>query len=370
MRPVVRTVTALAAVSVVAAGVLSATRTGIEQKSIKLTSGSPAEVAPAESLRQIADRADLKFGTAVNADVLVEDDKYAGIAAKEFNSVTAENAMKWESVEPSQGKYNWDQADALLEFAKKNKQAVRGHTLVWHAQMPKWLKVGIKNGDFTPAEVRSIMKNHIIKVTKHFKGKISQWDVVNEAFNDSGSERYSLWREYMGKNYIADAFRWAHEADPKAKLIYNDFSIEGKNAKSDAVYSLLKNLKANDVPVDGVGFQTHLGTQYPFPAGYKDNLKRFAKLGLSISLTEVDVRIELPVTAAKVATQKSQYAEIFNGCLAVPECNYITLWGFDDGNSWVRDWFGGEGAATPFYANYKPKPVWSVIKSSLAASNR
>jgi endo-1,4-beta-xylanase len=370
MRPVARTVTALAVASVAAAGVLNATRPGVQEKSVKLTAGPLAQAGSVGSMRSIADQADLKFGTAVNMDVLASNEKYATITSKEFNSVTPENVMKWESVEPSRGNYDWSKADALVEFAKKNNQFVRGHTLVWHSQMPDWLKNGIKDGEFSPPEVRKIMKDHIVTVAKHFKGKIKQWDVANEAFNESGSERYTLWREYLGKNYLADAFRSAHAVDPKAKLFYNDFNIEGMNPKSDAVYALVKKLKTDGVPIDGVGIQSHLATQLPFPPGYAENLKRFAELGLEISLTEVDVRIELPVTSAKIANQKSQYQELFAGCLAVKECDYITLWGFDDGNSWIRDWFGGEGSATPFYANYKPKPVWSVIKNSMMGSGR
>jgi endo-1,4-beta-xylanase len=362
MRTVARSVTALVAAFALAAGVSNATRPGVDARPIDLLADSSGGPKVSGSMKRVPGSADIRFGTAIDAEVLASDKRYATIAATEFNSVTAENAMKWESVEPAQGRYDWSQADEVVEFAEKNDQAVRGHTQVWHSQMPKWLTAGIKDGDFSQTEVRSIMKNHVIQVTKHFKGKISQWDVVNEAFTASGTQRYSLWREYLGKDYIAKVFRWAHEADPQAKLFYNDFGIEGTNPKSDAVYDLLKRLKAGRVPVDGVGLQAHLGAQYAFPDGYRENLKRFAALGLEISLTEVDVRIKLPVTAAKVATQTSHYEAILKGCLAVSACSSITLWGFDDRNSWVPAWFDGQGSATPFDTKYKPKPVWSVIR--------
>ncbi|MGO4592496.1 endo-1,4-beta-xylanase [Leifsonia sp. 2TAF2] len=319
--------------------------------------------ATADSLRALASQSGLRIGTAVNTDVLAQNSDYRAIVASQFSTVTPENVMKWEVVEPTQGTYDWSAADKLVAFAQQNDQLVRGHTLVWHSQLPAWLTAAAPS--MTPDQLRAILKKHVTDEVSHFKGKIWQWDVVNEAFNDDGTLRDSIWLQKLGPSYIADAFRWAHQADPRALLFYNDYNIEFTGPKSNAVYQLVQDLKAQGVPIDGVGFQTHLDTQYPLP-DLQNNLQRFAKLGLKVAETEVDVRTTLPVTPVEQNAQIAGYTTTLQACLAVRACLSYTVWGVGDAYSWVPGVFPGEGAATIYDENLQPKPEYTAVQQTLA----
>jgi endo-1,4-beta-xylanase len=316
-------------------------------------------------LRVAADRAHLKFGTAVSATALEEDATYRRITAEQFSSVTAENVMKWETLQPQRGVYDWTAADRLVDFARAHGQSVRGHTLLWHNQLPGWLTQGVADGTIDAAQLRQILHDHITTVVKHFKGKLYQWDVVNEVFDEDGTYRDSLWLQQLGPGYIADAFRWAHEADPKVKLFFNDYNVEGVNAKSTAYYELAKQLKAGGVRVDGFGIQGHLSTQYGFPGDVGANLKRFADLGLQTAFTEVDVRVPLPADTAKLATQADYYRGLLSACLGSASCTSFTVWGFADQYSWVPDVFDGEGAACLYDESYRRKPAFEALRAEL-----
>ena len=181
---------------------------------------------------------------------------------------------------------------------------------------------------------------------KRYKGRIYQWDVVNEVFEEDGSLRNSIWLRELGPSYIEDAFRWAHAADPKAKLFLNDYNVEGVNAKSTAYYDLAKRLRAEGVPVQGFGIQGHLAIQYGFPGQVAENLARFEKLGMQTAFTEVDVRMILPVEESKLATQATYFRGLLDACLGARRCTSFTVWGFSDKYSWVPGVFAGQGAAT------------------------
>lgn len=314
------------------------------------------------SLRDLAAHTGLRVGTAVAADALANDAPYRELVGKEFSTVTPENAMKWESVEPEQGVYTWEQADALVDFARKHGQLVRGHTLIWHNQNPSWLV----NGNFSSDEVRAILKNHIFTEMRHFKGKIWAWDVANEVIDDNAQLRDTFWLQKLGPGYIADAFRWAHQADPKAILFLNDYNVEGINAKSTAYYNLITDLRKQGVPVQGFGIQGHLDVQYPFPGDVQANIQRFAKLGLKTALTEVDVRITLPVDATESTSQAYAYNSLLTACLLERSCISYTVWGFTDKYSWVPGVFTGQGAANLLDENFQPKPAYNAVRQTLA----
>ncbi|GIH58440.1 beta-xylanase [Microbispora rosea subsp. aerata] len=330
---------------------------------------------PADSLRALGDRIGLRIGTAVNMDELGSNAEYTRITAEQFSSVTAENVMKWEAVEPTRGQYDWAAADRLIDFAKKNKQLVRGHTLVWHSQLPQWLSSDGYNTTLSNSELKALLKKHVQDQVRHFKGKIWQWDVVNEAFDDNGKPRETIWyKAWGGLGYIADAFRWAREADPKALLFYNDYNLEFTGPKSNAVYDFVKTLKAQRVPIDGVGFQGHLATQYGFP-DLENNLRRFADLGLKVAETEVDVRtftetenVNTPTNPLAPYAQESYWSRALKACLAVRECISFTPWGFGDTYSWIPGWFKDpqEGAALLYDGDLKPKSQYYVIQQDLA----
>jgi endo-1,4-beta-xylanase len=315
-----------------------------------------------QGLRDVARRP--LIGTAVDMSALASDPTYKAAIEREFNIVTPENVMKWETVEPQQGGTDFSQGDALVRFARANHQAVRGHTLVWHSQLPAWLT----SGTFTPTELRNILRRHIFEEAGHFRGRIYAWDVVNEAFNEDGTLRPTIWLNALGPGYIADAFRWAHQADPHAKLYYNDYNLESIGPKSDAALALVKQLEAQHVPIDGVGFQGHLGIQYPYPDTFGDNLERFAAAGVDVAITEADVRMVLPVTPEKLATQATYFGDMMGSCVAVRRCVSFTLWGFTDKYSWVPGFFAGEGAATPFDEAFQPKPAYFALRDALARS--
>jgi len=325
-------------------------------------SPSPASAgSPSPALRDLA--GSRQVGTAVGLPQLDTDTKYAEILAREFNSVTPENAMKWGPVERVQGTFDWSGADEIVAFAQAHGQKVRGHTLVWHSQLPGWLS----DGAFTGTQLGEILKNHIATEVGRYAGKIYAWDVVNEAFADDGTWRDTIWLRGLGQGYVADAFRWAHAADPGAKLYINDYDVEGINAKSDALYNLVKSLKAQGVPIDGVGFQAHYDMTNPFPTDVAGNLKRFADLGVEVAFTELDARFKLPVTESALAQQATYYGQTVAACLAVPACVGVTVWGFTDKYSWVPSGFPGEGAACLLDENLNPKPAYRAVEEALMA---
>ena len=333
-----------------------------------LVGGAPAANAAravdpsTASLKQLAKPTGVRIGTAVDTSALASDSTYAGLVASQFNSVTPENVMKWEVTEPSRGRFDFTEADKLVAYAKAHKQKVRGHTLAWHSQLPAW----VTEGDWTNAQLKQILKQHINTEVGHFKGQIWAWDVVNEAFNEDGTYRDSPWLRAMGPSYIANAFRWAHKADPKAILFYNDYNIEGVNAKSDAVYKMVTQLRSEGVPIQGVGVQGHLSTDYGLPNDMQKNLHRFGALGLKTAVTEADVRITLPASPAEVQAQDNGYSYMLQSCLLERSCISFTLWGFTDKYSWVPTTFPGEGQANVYTEDYQPKTAYDALRRDLA----
>lgn len=322
------------------------------------TNSAPSH--PASTLRQEAARLGIRVGSAVSDAALSTDSAYASILGQQFSSLTPENEMKWSSIEADRGVFTFGPADAEVQFAEQHHQLVRGHNLVWHNQLPTWLT----SGSFTNAQLAEILRQHIFTEVSHFRGKIWQWDVVNEPFNEDGTLRATIWEQALGPNYFADVLRWAHEADPHAKLFLNDYNIEWIGPKSDAMYALVKSLKEQHVPIDGVGFETHLGLQYGLP-GMQDNLQRFADLGLDVSITEMDVRMILPATPDLLATQASWYAQVMQACIAVRRCVDFTVWEYTDKYSWIPGFFTGQGAADIYDENLAPKPAYAALIDAL-----
>lgn len=319
-----------------------------------------AAVAGDTGLRSVARHTGVKIGTAVDMDALATDPAYKEAVAREFNTVTPENVMKWESVEPTQGTYNWGPADQLIDFARHNGQAVRGHTLVWHSQLPSW----INETDFTKAQLRDLLRKHIFAEAGHFKGKIWAWDVVNEPLNEDGTLRDTIWLRALGPSYIADAFRWAHQADPSAILFLNDYNAEWISPKTDAYYKLVKDLRRQGVPVQGFGMQGHLGIQYGLPGDVLQNVRRFDALGVKTAFTEVDVRMILPTDVYRTQAQAEGFGLMLRACLLVKNCISYTLWGFTDKYNWVPGVFAGEGSATPMDEQLQPKPAYDTLKET------
>jgi endo-1,4-beta-xylanase len=310
-------------------------------------------------LRVLAERRGLKLGAAVDRGFRysgADGVKFRAVLAREFSLLTPENDMKHERIHPARDVYRFEPADSLVAFAEANGMRVRGHTLVWHRQLASWLT----SGSWTRDEARALLTDHVARVVGHYKGRLLAWDVVNEALADDGTLRAGFWLDNAGREYIELAFRAARDADPGAMLFYNDYNIEGINAKSDSAYALIRDLRQKGVPVDGIGLQAHfqLGG---VPASLAANIARFAALGLKVHITELDIRVPLPSSSAQLKSQAENYRDVLNACLQSAGCEAIVLWGFTDRESWVPAAFPGWGEALPFDASYQPKPAyWSV----------
>lgn len=312
---------------------------------------------PDAALAKAACDAGRLIGTAVRSDALANDATYKSLLASQFTYVTPENETKWGSLQPVDSKH-WDftAADAIVASARAAKQAVKGHTLIWHNQLPAFV-----NDSVSKRDLEKLIEKHIRRTLDHFEGQMLAWDVVNEAFADDGTLRDSVFSRKLGDDFIEDAFRTANGADNRVKLFYNDYGIETANAKSDAVYALLRKLKKRHVPVDGIGFQMHVDARFaPSVADLVTNFRRFADLGLDINISEMDVRVANLAGATaveKLAIQQQIYHRIVNACLQVPSCGQITTWGFTDRYSWVDSTFGADDPL-PFNDNYARKPAY------------
>jgi len=339
--------------------------------------GSGSTIAP-DSLRALAANIGLRMGTAVIPFDLDHPD-YQAIVAGQFSVVTPGNEMKWQVVEPTQGMFDWSGADRLVAFAEQHGQLVRGHTLLWHSQLPDWLTSGVANGTISNDQLRGLLHQHITTEVSRYKGRIWQWDVANEFFTDSNPSTINpndFWVSHLGTGVIADAFRWAHQADPHALLFYNDYNIageDGSNAKSDAVFTWLKQMLAQGVPINGVGDQGHLDTQYGFSGTQMtQDLQRYASLGLKVAITEADVRTfvnnatdQVPTDHLATFAQPDEFGQMLKACLAVRQCISFTVWGFGDADSWVPGFFTGEGYATIYDVNLNPKPAYTELQQDL-----
>lgn len=320
--------------------------------------GADAKPLPGTPLRDLGKRRGIEVGTAVRSDELKRNRAYRQIVAAQFSTVTPENEMKWAIIEPSRGDFQFGAADEIVATARDAGQKVRGHTLVWHAQLPDWVR------QLGPAALRDAMHEHIQHVMDHYKADVGVWDVVNEPISDRGTLRQSVFERRLGPGFIADAFQTARAADPNAKLYLNEIGAEGINAKSNRLYEIVRDLKAQGVPIDGVGFQTHANLTAGVPPSFVDNMRRFRALGLDVAITEADVALRLPPSAADLRKQAEIYAQIVRDCLAV-ECRSLTFWGFTDGRSWISETQAGMGAATLLDEELRPKPAFFAVQQAL-----
>ncbi|UCM91182.1 endo-1,4-beta-xylanase [Streptomyces marincola] len=311
----------------------------------------PGTAHAASTLGDAAAERGRYFGTAVAANRLGESD-YTATLNREFNSVTAENEMKWDALEPSRGSFTYGNADRIVNHARAQGMDVRGHTLVWHSQLPGWVS-GLGAND-----LRSAMNHHITQVMQHWRGQIHSWDVVNEAFQDgnSGARRPSPFQDRLGNGFIEEAFRTARAADPNAKLCYNDYNTDAINAKSNAVYAMVRDFKQRGVPIDCVGFQSHFNSGNPVPGDFRQNLQRFADLGVDVQITELDIE-------GSGTTQANHYRTVVEACLAVSRCTGITVWGVTDKYSWRSG-----GTPLLFDGNYNKKPAYDAVLTALGGT--
>jgi endo-1,4-beta-xylanase len=326
-----------------------------------------------QTMREAADRAGLLLGTAVRPAQLSEP-AYASVLAREFNMVEAEDVMKWWVLRPNADTYDFRQADELVRFAELHGMKVRGHCLTWGRNHPGWLT----QGRFTQRQLSQLLHEHIQRVMKHFSGQVFAWDVVNEALDENGLPRDSLWYNQPGigfanegTHFIEQAFRWAREADHNALLFYNEAEGEAGGHKADAIYDMVRDFKRRSVPIDGIGLQMHVPALEVDFSALAANIGRLTALGLQIHITELDVSVPIDAAGNASANDLSRQAEIYRHivriCLDHPGCTAIQMWGFTDKYSWIGSHSRGTlGEALPFDRTYHPKAAYNALIDALS----
>jgi endo-1,4-beta-xylanase len=317
--------------------------------------------ASAATLRQVAEARGFLIGSAGSYWRFTSDASYQNLLANEFNSVTPENEMKWVATEPTQGTFTFYAADQMVKYAQSKGMRIHGHTLVWSQGLPAWLQ----NGTFTRDQLIAILKTHIQTVVSRYKGKVQEWDVVNEAIEHKGNGlRDNVFLRVIGPEYIAMSFQFAHDADPAAILYYNDYATDIWPIKSATQFTLLSGLIASGVPVNAVGLQMHQYTDTAIPtAQYANELSLLGSLGLRVGITEFDSSGLQPASKTpdvRVATQAQNYTNALTACLSVTACKSFTTWG-------VADPFSFQPNYIPLMrdAAMNPKPAYTSVLNTL-----
>lgn len=348
---------------------ITAGRFQISRLEVKELSPITVPVFP-DSLQYYASRLGLTIGAALEPLTLGADMAYRTLFTQQFNGLVAENAMKMANISPARGVYNFQLADSLVKFGLVKGKKVRGHTLLWHSSIPAWFS----GGNYPADTIRKILKDYTYTVVGHFRGKIDEWDVVNEALTDQAPHglRSNFIYSALGTAIIDSMFRWAHDADPQAKLFYNDYSIEFSGGKATAMLSLVNALKNRGVPIAGVGFQSHFDHNVTpvFLASVESMVQRVANLGLKVSFTEVDLGIRTPITPPDYVTQARTYAGLMR--IALRNANAVKsfyLWGFTDRYSWIPSFWASQGTpkddALILDRAYNAKPAYDSLLSVL-----
>src|SRR5580698_5178733 len=334
-------------------------------------------------------KGDFVVGAAINeAQITGQDQREDALIESQFNSISPENALKWQNVHPQPGKYNFDLTDKYVAFGQKNHMFIVGHNLVWHNQVPAWVFRDDKGNLLDRDALLARMRDHIHTVVGRYKGRIQSWDVVNEALNEDGTLRQSLWEKIIGDDYIAKAFQYAHEADPLAQLTYNDYNLENEPKRKGAI-ALVTKLKAEGVPIRSVGLQGHDSLTWPTVDQMDAAISDFAKLGVKVAISELDIDVLPPATRQQTAevtvniqqnaalnpyinglpdTVQQQLAERYVDLFGVflkhrDVVTRVTFWGVTDGDSWRNDWPVRGRTSYPllFDRTGQPKPAFKAV---------
>jgi endo-1,4-beta-xylanase len=315
------------------------------------------------------------------------------LIVREFNSVTAENAMKWGVIRPDGVNWQWERADRLVELADANDMYVLGHTLVWHSQIPRNVFTDAGGAALTRPALLERMEEHIATLVGRYRGRVHAWDVVNEAIDEGLGWRRSPWLTIIGEDYMEQAFRFAHSVDPGARLLYNDYNMHNPQ-KREFLVNVLRDYLERDVPINGIGDQAHVGLDYPDMEEWERSIATYAEMGLEVHITELDVdvlpnpnrpsadvstRVD-PATAANPWPNglpdemqerlADRYEQIFRMFLRYrASIERVTFWGLHDGVSWKNGFpvRGRTNYPLLFDRNLEPKPAYDRVMELAAA---
>ena len=329
-----------------------------------------------ETIRDLAKERHRFIGTILNSEWFNDaiEPEFEEIHKTQFNVVVAENEMKFDATEPRENEFNFTKGDKMVEYAQANGLRVRGHALAWHSQVPGW----VNNYSGKKEKLLSVLKNHIDSVVGHWKGKVAEWDVVNEAINDDYNHDWrstgSVWYEGIGPEFLDSAFVWAHAADPDAELCYNDYAVEwgiNDGSKAGFVLEQVKRWKANGIPITCVGTQTHIEIAHETtPQNVRAFAKALAELDVTLNITELDIGFPKgsagKLTAADYEKQGHLYRQFMDVFLEEPNMGEFVIWGLTDAHSWL-DEQQGKTEGLLYDKQYKPKPAYDSIMVSLKA---
>jgi endo-1,4-beta-xylanase len=343
----------------------------------------------AQPTLRAAFKKDFLIGAALNeAEFTGQNTNAVALIKTQFNTISPENVLKWESIHPKPDQYDFSAADRYVEFGQKNGMFIVGHNLVWHSQTPKWVFQDEKGNPVDRGTLLARMHDHISTVVGRYKGKIGGWDVVNEALNEDGTLRESPWEKIIGEDYLLKAYQFAHEADPQTELYYNDYSLENAPKRNGAI-ALIKKLQAQGVHIAGVGLQGHYKMDWPTSAQVEETIAAFAPLGVKVMITELDLNI-LPSPTKSQAAEVSmnfalraelnpytnglpdavqqqlakRYADLFTVFVRHHDVvSRVTFWGVTDGDSWLNNWPVKGRTAYPLLFNREgmPKPAFNAV---------
>jgi len=355
------------------------------------SSGTPSTTATPSPSRSLKDAYAGSFmvGAALNqAQFNEQDQRGVAIVKSQFNTITPENILKWENVHPRLGEYAFAEPDRYVGFGERNGMFIVGHTLVWHSQTPRWVFFDANGNRVSRDTLLARLRDHIHTVVGRYKGRIKGWDVVNEAVDEDGSLRKSLWHEIIGPDYIEKAFQWANEADPQAELYYNDYSVENA-PKRNGIVNLVRNLQSKGIRVTAVGLQGHNRLEWPTLAQQDSTIAAFAALGVKVAITELDIDVLPRATRAQTADVSvsaapsaglnpytaglpdsvqqalaKRYADLFGVYMKHRgTVTRVTFWGVADGDSWLNGWPVRGRTSYPllFDRAGQPKPAFHAV---------
>ena len=313
-------------------------------------------------LAPLYQKAPYHIGVAVDVSKLQTNNTYRALVIDQFNSLTPENIFKFEYVHPGENTYDWTDCDYLVNFAKRYGKRLNGHTLVWHSQLPGWIYTFAGNWD-------DMLHDHITQVVGRYGAAIQAWDVVNEALNEDGTLRNSIWFQRIGTGYIEKAFAYANNANPNALLFYNDYNLESNPVKLDAAIRLCTQMKLQGIRVDGIGMQMHINGDYPTFTAIMSAAKKVADAGFLVHFSELDMsmnqnRDKQSFSAKDLQNQAARYYGVFDiyNQLDASKQYGITFWGVSDADSWIAQ--GRNDIPLLFDDQYKFKPAYCACKSS------